>query len=139
MFNPKYKITDNIVKMLTAVAEAKAVIERAKILPKNELKLRRQALIRMTHSSTAIEGNQLNMHEVEALVGRKKVDAPQREIFEVQNYLNALKYIEQVVKKKQAITEKVLLKIHKLLQTKHWMRNRQDTTEKVRSISSEGA
>ncbi|HPN54364.1 MAG TPA: Fic family protein [Candidatus Moranbacteria bacterium] len=118
MFNPKYKITDNIVKMLTAVAEAKAVIERAKILPKNELKLRRQALIRMTHSSTAIEGNQLNMHEVEALVGRKKVDAPQREIFEVQNYLNALKYIEQVVKKKQAITEKVLLKIHKLVTDK---------------------
>jgi Fic family protein len=104
--------------MLTAVAEAKAVIERAKILPKQELKLRRQALIRMSHSSTAIEGNQLNIHEVEALVGRKKVDAPQRDIFEVQNYLNALKYIGQVVEKKQAITEKILLKIHKLVTDK---------------------
>jgi Fic family protein len=118
MFDPKYKLTDNIVKMLTAVAEAKAVIERSKILPKNELKLRRQALIRMSHSSTAIEGNQLNIHEVEALVGRKKIDAPQRDIFEVQNYLNALKYIEQIIKKKQVITEKVLLKIHKLVTDK---------------------
>lgn len=104
--------------MLTVVAEARAVIERAKILPKQELKLRRQALIRMSHSSTAIEGNQLNMREVEAIVGRKKIDAPQRDIFEVQNYLNALKYIEQVVEKKQSITKKVLLKIHKLVTDK---------------------
>ena len=118
MFNPKYKLNNNIVKMLTTVAEAKAVIERAKILPKQELKLRRQALIRMSHSSTAIEGNRLNVCEVEALVGRKKVDAPQRDIFEVQNYLKALKYIEQVVEKKQSITEKVLLKIHKLVTDK---------------------
>lgn len=118
MFNPKYKLTNTIVKMLTAVAEAKAVIEHARILPKQELKLRRQALVRMSHSSTAIEGNQLNIREVEALVGRKKIDAPQRDIFEVQNYLNALKYIGQVVEKKQLITEKVLLKIHKLVTDK---------------------
>lgn len=118
MFNPKYKLSNNIVKMLTAVAEAKAVIERARILPKQELKLRRQALIRMSHSSTAIEGNRLNIREVEALAGRKKIDAPQRDIFEVQNYLKALRYIEQVVEKKQSITEKVLLKIHKLVTDK---------------------
>ena len=104
--------------MLTAVAEAKAVIERARILPKQELKLRRQALIRMSHSSTAIEGNQLNIYEVEALIGHKKIDAPQRDIFEVQNYLKALKYIEQVVEKRQSVTEKVLLKIHKLVTDK---------------------
>lgn len=104
--------------MLTSVAEAKAVIERAMILPKQELKLRRQALIRMSHSSTAIEGNQLDIREVEAIVGCKRIDAPQRDIFEVQNYLKALKYIEQVVEKKQGITEKVLLKIHKLVTDK---------------------
>lgn len=115
MFNPQYKLTNSIVKILTAVAEAKAVIERSKILPKQELKLRRQALIRMSHSSTAIEGNQLNVYEVEALVRRKKIDAPQRDIFEVQNYFNALNYIGQVVKNKQPITEKMLLKIHKLV------------------------
>ncbi len=115
MFNPKYRLTDKIVKKLTAIAEAKAIIERAKILPKHELKLRRQALVRMSHSSTAIEGNQLNINEVDAIVGRRKVDAPERDIFEVQNYLKALKYIEQIIEKKTAITENVLLKIHKLV------------------------
>ena len=118
MFNPKYKFTDNIVKMLTAIAEAKAVIERAKILPKQELRLRRQALIRMTHSSTAIEGNRLDIRGVEAILAHKKVDAPARDIFEVQNYLKTMRYIEQIVHKKQPITEKVLLKIHKLVTDK---------------------
>lgn len=118
MFNPKFKLTNSIVLMLTAIAESKAVIGRAKILPQQELKLRRQALIRMTHSSTAIEGNELNVNEVEALLAKKKIDAPQRDIYEVQNYLKALKYIEKIVKTKRPITEKVLLNIHKLVTDK---------------------
>jgi len=115
MFNPKYKLTNSIVQMLTAIAESKAVIERAKIMPQQELKLRRRALIRMTHSSTAIEGNRLNANQVEALLAQKKIDAPQRDIYEVQNYLKALKYAEKIVKTGQPITEKVLLNIHKLV------------------------
>ena len=101
--------------MLTAISEIKAVIERAKLLPKQELKLRRQAMIRMTHSSTHIEGNILNLRQVGDVYSHKKVDAPNRDIFEVENYLKALKYIAQVVEKKQAITENVVLKIHKLV------------------------
>jgi len=115
MFNPKFNFTSSIVKMLISIAESRIVIERAKILPKQELKLRRQALVRMTHSSTAIEGNKLNINDVEALFARKKIDAPQREIYEVQNYLNALKYIEKIGDEKQSITQKVLLHIHKLV------------------------
>ena len=115
MFGPKYKLTDSIVKSLTDIAEAKAVIERAKILPGHELKLRRQALVRMTHSSIAIEGNQLNINEVEALILNKKIDAPQRDIYEARNYLNALKYIETLINKNTPISEKVLLRIHKLV------------------------
>ena len=101
MFNPRYQLTDAIVSMLTAIAEARAVIQRAKILPKNEIRLRRQALIRMTHSSTAIEGNRLNLLQVQALASRKKIDAPARDIYEVENYLNAMRYVEEVVKKKK--------------------------------------
>ena len=118
MFKPQYKLTNKLVAMLTAVAEAKAVIDRARLLPKQELRLRRQALIRMTHSSTHIEGNQLNLHQVEAVYAHKKVDAPNRDIYEVQNYLKALRYIGQVVQKKQPFGERVVLKIHKLVTDK---------------------
>ncbi|MFH1745219.1 MAG: Fic family protein [bacterium] len=115
MFNPQYKLTNKIVALLTAIAESKAVIGRAKILPQNEIKLRRQALIRMSHSSTEIEGNRLNLRQVEALVAHKKIDAPARDIYEVENYLKALKYIDQFVQKRHSITEKTLLKIHGLV------------------------
>src|SRR3989338_9121036 len=118
MFNPRYKLTDKILGDLTAIAEAKGIIDRAKILPQQELRLRRQAIIRMTHHSTEIEGNKLNMQQVEALYARKKIDAPDRDIHEVRNYLNALKYIEKVVAEKKPITEKVILQIHKLVTAK---------------------
>lgn len=118
MFNPKYKLTDRILRNLTAVAEVKGIIDRAKILPQQEIRLRRQAIIRMTHHSTEIEGNQLNMGQVEALYAKKKINAPDRDIYEVKNYLNALKFIEKTVAEKKPITEKVILKIHKLVTDK---------------------
>lgn len=118
MFNPKYKLSNKIVSTLTAIAEAKGFIDRAKILPQQELRLRRQAIIRMTHHSTEIEGNRLNMGQVEALYAKKKIDAPDRDIYEVKNYLNALKYIEKIVAEKKPITEKIILKIHKLVAEK---------------------
>lgn len=118
MFDPKYKLTDKIVGELTHIAEAKAVIERAKLLPQAEIRLRHQALIRMTHSSTAIEGNNLNIRQVEAVFAHRKINAPPRDVYEVQNYIAALRYIGQVVKKKQKVTEKIILRIHKLVTDK---------------------
>lgn len=115
MFEPRYTLTDTIVRMLTAIAEVKGVVDRARLLPRQEIRLRRQALIRMTHSSTGIEGNQLNVRQVEAIYARQKIDAPTRDIFEVENYLKALRYIGKVVEQKQPITEKIILHIHQLV------------------------
>lgn len=115
MFKPVFQLTNNLVSSLTNIAETKAVIDRAKILPKQEMRLRRQALARMTHHSTQIEGNLLNLQQVEAIIRHQKIDAPQRDVFEVKNYLAALKFISQVVDKKQPISEKILLKLHKLV------------------------
>jgi len=113
MFNPKYQLTNSIVRDLTTIAECKAIIDRAKILPSAEIKLRNQALTRMTQSSTAIEGNALNLNQVEALIAGKTIEASDRDIYEVKNYLSALKYIDQIVKKNQKLTTKTILQIHK--------------------------
>ena len=115
MWSPKYNLTNNIVRNLTEIAEEKVIIERAKIVPQNEVRLRRQALIRMTQSSTAIEGNQLGISDIAALIAHKKVDAPARDIYEIRNYLSAIKYVQLLVGKKQKITEHVLLHLHKLV------------------------
>ncbi len=119
MFKPNYKMTDKVVSLLTQIAEAKSVIERAKLLPLVELKLRRQALLRMTHSSTAIEGNILNLKEVGALYAKRKINAPKRDIDEVQNYLKAINFIERIVAQKEKISKKTLLKIHQLVSAKN--------------------
>lgn len=118
MFKPNYQITEKILKKLTDIAEARVFIDRAKILPVQEIRLRRQALIRMTHSSTAIEGNRLNVQEVGEILAKKRIDAPKRDIYEVQNYIKALKYIEEIVTSKKSINEKVFLHIHKLVTNK---------------------
>lgn len=118
MFDPHYKLTNKMVSMLTAIAEARSIISRAKLLPKQELRLRRQALIRMTHASTQIEGNALNLRQVGALAEHKKVDAPARDIYEVENYLKALRYISTVVETKRPVTERVILQLHKLVTAK---------------------
>src|SRR5271154_1320661 len=118
MFKPQYRITDKIVNMFTAIASARGVIQRAPILPTQEIRLRRQALIRMTHASTEIEGNILTLAQVEAVLQRKKIDAPARDIYEVENYIKALAYISKVVSQKKPISEKSILTIHRLVTAK---------------------
>lgn len=56
--------------------------------------------------------------QVEALYANRKINAPARDVYEVQNYLKALRYIEGLVKNKEPITKKVFLRIHSLVTNK---------------------
>jgi len=85
------------------------------ILPKEQVRLRRQALISMIHSSTSIEGNPLARFEVERIIVGEKVDAPARDIHEIKNYQDALWFIDQFSKSKKKITRKTILEIHRLV------------------------
>jgi len=114
MFKPNYKITNKILNNLLEIAEIKYLISHISILPIQEAKLRRNALIRMTHSSTSIEGNILNRHEVEKVFAGKKVDAPLRDIFEVKNYAAAMRYITGLADTKKSIDRKIILEVHQL-------------------------
>lgn len=124
-FNPKYTITEKILDNLTAIAAAREVIEQAYLVPKWEAKLRRQALLRNTHSSTAIEGNKLTLQQVEALAEGKDVVATIKDKKEALNYLEALEKIPSFTEKgKFKIAD--LLNIHKMI-TKDVMQNSTDS------------
>ncbi|MBA3047452.1 Fic family protein [Patescibacteria group bacterium] len=114
MFKPKYAITNKILNDLNRSSEIKSLVAHTPIMPRQELKLRREAMIRMIHSSTSIEGNILNRYEVEKVLAGEKVDAPKRDIAEVKNYRDALYYISKFLEKKQKITVKTILEIHRL-------------------------
>ncbi len=112
MFKPKYTISDKIVRQLTEIAVGRDIIERAKLVPKWELSLRKEALIHAAHSSTHIEGNQLTLEEVSQLALGREVSAMRRDKQEVLNYLNVLSHLERYLPQKGFSTS-VLLKIHK--------------------------
>jgi Fic family protein len=124
-FNPNYTITEKILNNLTAIASAREVIEQAHLVPKWEAKLRRQALMRNTHSSTAIEGNKLTLEQVEALAEGKDVVATNKDKKEALNYLEALENIPGLAEKgKFKVAD--LLNIHRII-SKNVMQNTADS------------
>lgn len=113
MLDPKYSITSSTLTSMTEIAEIKSVVERSRVLPLNEAQLRRQAVLRMAHTSTSIEGNKLAQFEVGKVIEGKVVRASQKDIIEVENYFKALKLIEELSRSKHNITEAEVLKLHK--------------------------
>lgn len=115
MFDPKYSITTTVLSRIAEIAEIKAAIERSRVLPLNEAQLRRQAILRMAHTSTSIEGNKLAEFEVGKVIGGQTVRAAQKDILEVENYYQALKKLDELSKKKNDITEEEILTLHKIV------------------------
>ncbi|MBI2018723.1 Fic family protein [Candidatus Daviesbacteria bacterium] len=115
MFDPIYSISSKTISNMTEIAEIKAIVERSKVLPLNEAQLRRQAILRMAHTSTSIEGNKLAQFEVGKLIEGKAVRAPQKDILEVESYYKALKILEQMSKSRHDITFEDILNLHKMV------------------------
>ncbi|MBU0477959.1 MAG: Fic family protein [Candidatus Omnitrophica bacterium] len=113
-FNPRYTITEKILNNLTTIATAREVIEQAHLIPKWEASLRRQAKLRNTHSSTAIEGNKLTLEQVEALADGKNVIATDKDKKEVLNYLEALDTLHSITEKGK-IKVADLLNVHRMV------------------------
>lgn len=113
MLVPNYSITSTILSRIAEIAEIKAAIERSRVLPLNEAQLRRQAILRMAHTSTSIEGNKLAQFEVGKVLEGKTVRASQKDILEVENYYKALKLLDELSRKKAEITVTEVLKLHK--------------------------
>ncbi len=112
MFNPNFNYTHKIVKNLVEIASAREAVLNSYLVPKWEISLRRDALIRAAHASTAIEGNPLTLEEVSQLAQGRKVTAARKAKQEVLNYLRVLENIEKY-QEKGKITGKIILKLHK--------------------------
>jgi len=115
MFKPNFKYTDLIVKNLTRIAESRAVVINSPLIPKWEVSLRREALIKSAHSSTAIEGNALSLEEVSLLAQGREIIAARKDRQEVLNYFA----------KKNPFGIQDLLAIHKII-TKDTLQNPSD-------------
>lgn len=115
MFNPHFHISNKILNNLTQIAEIKSIVERSPVLPKQEAHLRRNALIKMAHFSTSIEGNRLAQFEVEKVIDGKKISGTEKDILEVQNYQKAFQKMEEISQIKKTFNLADILLLHKLL------------------------
>ncbi|MCR4263161.1 MAG: Fic family protein [Candidatus Roizmanbacteria bacterium] len=101
-----YKKNGRINELLIRIEVAKKVIDLLPQLPHIEANLRRQSLLKSSLFSARIEGNTLELHEID---GSKKGKA--REKKEVLNILQALEWIHSN-KSPKLITKEVLLTLH---------------------------
>lgn len=114
MFQPRFTYTNNIVRLLTRISSARETILNSPLIPKWEVTLRREAIIRSAHSSTSIEGNRLSLEQVSALAQGREVMAIRKDRQEVLNYLNVLENIE-VLMKSSSLREQDILSIHRMV------------------------
>lgn len=114
MFKPNFRYTDKIVNDLIQISAARELILNSPFIPKWEVSLRREAIIRSAHSSTAIEGNRLSLEQVSDLAQGREVMATRKDKQEVLNYLNVLEHIDRLTDGKN-ITEKNLLHTHRMI------------------------
>lgn len=113
MFDPKFTITPLILDKISKITEIKTIIERSRVLPKREIELRRQAVIRMVHTSTSIEGNQLAEYQVHKVLSNEPVKADPKSIREVKNYQNALLLMDQIAEQDTTFNIEDILNIQK--------------------------
>ena len=114
MFVPKFTITNKILKDIGKIEASKEIIENAPLVPAYEAKFRQEAIIRTVHHGTHIEGNALDSAEVRDVLDGRNVSAKDRDIQEILNYRNVLKYIEKSQRVKESKWERDILAIHRL-------------------------
>lgn len=112
MFAPNFRYTNRIVNNLIEITSAREIILNSYLVPKWEVSLRRDALIKAAHASTAIEGNPLTIEEVSQLAEGREVMASRKAKQEVLNYLKVLERIENY-RNDGNVAEKSILRMHK--------------------------
>ena len=116
MYQPRFIITNKILKNIGSIEASKEVIDNAPLLPYFEKEFREDALVRSVHYGTHIEGNELNLSEAEKVLMGQDVSARDRDIQEVINYRKAMDYISSFHPKdrREEISESVIKELHKL-------------------------
>lgn len=112
---PKFTVTAHLVKIIEEIASFREKIISSTIQVPWIPALQKDARVRNTHGSTAIEGNPLTLEEVRLLEdGKQLPTATARSKREVLNYFAALRFVEKNASKK-IILEKDLLRLHKII------------------------
>jgi len=103
--------------LFSEIDALKAVLAGKRPLTDGEGKrLREEFLVDYTHASTAIEGNTLTLSETAmALAGMTVAQKPLKDHLEAVGHRDAFLFLEEAVRGKEAISERLVLQIHSLV------------------------
>ncbi|HUV42478.1 MAG TPA: Fic family protein [Patescibacteria group bacterium] len=117
MYVPKFIITNDILANIGLVEAAKEVIENAPLIPIYESRFKKDALLRTVHHGTHIEGNDLTLSETRKAIEGEEFVARERDIQEVINYRNVLRYLDSLKKKlsdKEHYSQEMIKEINRI-------------------------
>src|SRR6185437_9075899 len=116
MYNPKYSITNIILRNIGIIEAAREVIDHAPLLPYYEKEFQKDAMVRSVHHGTHIEGNELNLDQAEKVIEGEEVIARQRDIQEVINYRRVMEYLGELKSENEKVTidETFIKKLHRM-------------------------
>jgi Fic family protein len=128
MFQPNYRITNNLLKYIGRIEACKEVIANAPLVPAWEAKFREDARVRTIHHGTHLEGNDLTKEQTQMLfkvhgtsaqntADQAGVVAKERDIQEVMNYRNVMNWIDDwggLTHRTVDYSEVLLKKLHML-------------------------
>ncbi len=112
MYNPNFSFTNKLLKYVGIIEAAREVIENSPLVPAWEAKFREEAIVRSVYHGTHIEGNELNYTEAEKVLSGASIVGRERDIQEVLNYRNVLKFIQDY--QKPEFSEETLKYLHEL-------------------------
>src|SRR5258706_4101101 len=113
-YQPQFTVTPALLSRVEAIAALRERILHAAVQVAWIPALQKDARVRNTHSSTAIEGNPLTLEEVRAVEEGAPLAVPARVRREVVNYFAALRHIEQHADKKR-LTHDDILRLHTII------------------------
>jgi len=117
MVKPVFEITPDLLGLIAEATELKTWIHGSLLDVPWLPQLQKETAVRLTHSSTSIEGNPLSLEEVQQVLDGKEIPASLHARLEVTNQYEALKWISKR-KAGETITEKSILHLHRLITDK---------------------
>ncbi len=113
----EFKYTNELVISLLKIEKYKTALDYLLLPTREKKKLMYEAKLKKTHFSTSIEGNVLSYNQVERVIANKKDNRITAEQ-EVQNYWEALTYLEEEKRKNTKIDMEFILNLHDIIQKK---------------------
>ena len=116
--NLTFFYTHNLVNDLLKIEKFKTALEYLYLPTRAKQKLMYDAKLKKTHFSTSIEGNVLSYNQVEQVIKKKKEDLRLNAEIEVQNYWDALTFLEECSKQKRTLDLELILDLHDIIERK---------------------